>query len=218
VDLKAYTYYKMGFEEVVKELGSDLTKGLTSADANDRLKKYGTNELAKEEEKSLLARIIESFEDLLVRILLIAATISFVIALTGKSPFSELTCTAGDHEEEGITAFVEPFVILLILIANAIISIWQDSNADKALEALKMMQPIKCLVLRDGTWKEEDSIMLVPGDVVRVEVGDRVPADLRVCQLESISLQVEEAPLTGESVSVQKTTKPMSDDAQMLQD
>ena len=169
------------------------------------MEKYGLNQLDKEEDKSLWERIKEAFEDLLVRILLLSAFISFLIALSGG-------------EDEGLTAYVEPFVILLILLINAIIAIYQDSNADKALEALKNMQAIKCKVLRDGVWAEMDSVELVPGDVVEVNIGDCVPADLRVSKLKSISLQVEEAPLTGESVSVQKTIKKMSSDAQLLQD
>jgi len=79
------------------------------------------------------------------------------------------------------------------------------------LEALKEMQAVECKLLRDGVWTIQDSKNLVPGDVVEVNIGDRVPADLRVVHLNSISLQVEEAPLTGESVSVQKTTAPMGD-------
>jgi Ca2+-transporting ATPase len=108
---------------------------------------------------------------------------------------------------------VEPFVILTILVVNSVISIWQDSNADKALEALKEMQAVECRLLRDGQWSVSDSKNLVPGDVVEVRIGDRVPADLRIAELKSVSLQVEEAPLTGESVSVQKTIKPMAADA-----
>lgn len=104
---------------------------------------------------------------MLVRILLLSAIISFIFAVTGDG-------------EEGLTAYVEPFVILLILILNAIVSIWQDANADKALEALKEMQAISCLLLRDGEWRETDSKLLVPGDIVRVKIGDRIPADLRL--------------------------------------
>lgn len=140
-----------------------------------------------------------------MRILLGSAIISFIFAVTGD-------------EEEGLTAYVEPFVILLILVLNAIVSIWQDSNADKALEALKEMQAISCLLLRDGVWKETDSKLLVPGDIVRIKVGDRVPADLRMVQMDSVSLKIEEAPLTGESVSVEKMVKPMEGAAPMLQD
>lgn len=87
-----------------------------------------------------------------------------------------------------MTAYVEPFVILLILIANSVIAIWQDSSADKALEALMEMQAVECLLLRDGKWSVEDSKNLVPGDIVRVRIGDRVPADLRIVKLESVSL------------------------------
>jgi P-type Ca2+ transporter type 2C len=80
------------------------------------------------------------------------------------------------------------------------------------------MQAVECRLLRDGKWSMQDSVNLVPGDIVEVRIGDRVPADLRVAELKSVSLQVEEAPLTGESVSVQKTTNPMSASAQLLQD
>lgn len=80
------------------------------------------------------------------------------------------------------------------------------------------MQAVECMLLRDGQWNVKDSLKLVPGDIVRVKMGDRVPADLRIAELKSISLQVEEAPLTGESVSVQKTIKPMSENAQLLPD
>ena len=85
---------------------------------------------------------------------------------------------------------------------NSVIAVWQDSHADKALEALKQMQALECLLLRDGQWKTHDASKLVPGDVVQIRIGDRVPADMRVAELKSVSLQVEEAPLTGESVSV----------------
>jgi len=87
-------------------------------------------------------------------------------------------------------------------VANAVVSIWQDSNADNALEALKDMQAVECKLLRDRQWTIQDSKNLVPGDVVEVKIGDRVPADVRVAQLVSISLQVDQAPLTGEPISV----------------
>lgn len=99
------------------------------------------------------------------------------------------------------------------MILNAVVSIWQDSNADKALDALKEMQAVECKLLRDGEWKTQNAQLLVPGDIVQIRIGDRVPADIRIAKLDSISLQVEEAPLTGESVSVQKITTPMSQDA-----
>jgi len=98
------------------------------------------------------------------------------------------------------------------------VAIWQDSNADSALDALKEMQAQECLVLRDGSWKTVDAKLIVPGDIVEVKVGECVPADLRVAEIKSIALQVEQAALTGESVSVQKNIQKLSDSAKMLQD
>ena len=99
---------------------------MSSAEFKKRLEQHGPNELDAEEETSLWEKIKEQFEDLLARILLLAATISFVIALLGDG-------------EEGLAAYVEPFVILLILVLNAIVAIYQDNDADSALEALKNM-------------------------------------------------------------------------------
>ena len=129
----------MTVQQAEKHFETDLHKGLTSAEAKKRLDKHGSNELEKEEDKSLWERIMEQFEDTLVQILLAAATISFVIAVMGDG-------------DEGITAFVEPFVILAILIANGIVAIWQDSNADDALEALMNLQALESEVRRDGKW------------------------------------------------------------------
>jgi len=142
---------------------------------------------------------------LLARILLLAATISFIIAITGDG-------------EEGIAAYVEPFVILLILVLNALIAIYQDKDAENALDALKKMQSLECQVKRNGVWKLMDSKDLVPGDIVRVKMGDNIPADIRLIELNSVSLQVEEAPLTGESVSVQKHTDKIVGGSDLLQD
>lgn len=161
--------------------------------------------MEKEEETSLWDKIKEQFEDLLARILLLAATISFLIAVF-------------DDGDEGIAAYVEPFVILLILVLNAMVAIYQDNDADSALEALKDLQATTCTTLRNGTWCSMDSKRLVPGDIVKVVAGDCVPADIRITQLESVSLQVEEAPLTGESVSVQKQTEALKSGGEVLQE
>lgn len=110
-----------------------------------------------------------------MRILLAAATISFVFAVTGDG-------------EEGITAYVEPFVILLILLLNGIVAIWQDSSADNALEALMEMQAPKANVMRNGKLQEIEAKELVPGDLVKIEAGDCVPADLRIVEISSVSL------------------------------
>jgi magnesium-transporting ATPase (P-type) len=127
MDTAKFNYHKMTVDQVLKELKTDVAKGLTKTEAEARLAKYGPNELDAEEDKTLWERIVEQFEDVLVQILLASATISFIIAITGDG-------------DEGLTAYVEPFVILLILVLNAIVAIWQDSNADDAIEALKDMQ------------------------------------------------------------------------------
>lgn len=129
----------MSADDVVKHFGSSTKTGLTNAQVTAAMQQYGSNELEKEEETSLWDKIKEQFEDLLARILLLAATISFVIALAGDG-------------DEGIAAYVEPFVILLILVLNAMVAIYQDNDADSALEALKDMQATSCTALRNGTW------------------------------------------------------------------
>jgi len=106
-----------------------------------------------------------------------------------------------------LAAYVEPFVILLILVLNALVAIYQDQDADSALDALKSMQAQECQVKRNGKWKTMDSKFLVPGDVVRVSIGSNVPADIRLIELNSVSFQIEEAPLTGESISVHKSVE-----------
>ena len=198
-------YHRRTVPDVEKVLESNIAKGLTSQEAERRLEKYGTNELEQEEKESLWEKIKEQFDDYLVKILLVAAVISLIIALT-------------DDKEEGISAYVEPFVILAILIANAAIGIIQDNNADKAIEALMNMQALECKVLRDGKWKTMDSKFLVIGDIVEVHLGDRIPADIRIAELKSISLQIEEASLTGESKSVNKQTEVVYSNSNLLPD
>uniref|UniRef100_A0A672PCF0 Sarcoplasmic/endoplasmic reticulum calcium ATPase 2 n=1 Tax=Sinocyclocheilus grahami TaxID=75366 RepID=A0A672PCF0_SINGR len=157
--------------------------------------------------KSIWELVIEQFEDLLVRILLLAACISFVLAW-----FEE-----GD---ETITAFVEPFVILLILIANAIVGVWQERNAENAIEALKEYEPEMGKVYRQDrkTVQMIKAKEIVPGDIVEVAVGDKVPADIRICAIKSTTLRVDQSILTGESVSVIKHTDPVPDPRAVNQD
>ena len=193
----------MGVKEVISHFKSSPTQGLTDAEAKKRLEEYGPNQLEDDEEESIWEKIKESFEDLLARILLLAAFISFVIALF-------------DGKDEGIGAYVEPFVILLILILNAVVSIYQDMDAESALDALKQMSTTDCRVLRDGQWTTMKSEDLVPGDIVQVKTGDSVPADVRIIELNSVSLQVEEAPLTGESVSVSKQIETLQSGGEIL--
>eukprot|EP01006_Ploeotia_vitrea_P046954 TRINITY_DN67074_c8_g1_i1.p1 TRINITY_DN67074_c8_g1~~TRINITY_DN67074_c8_g1_i1.p1 ORF type:complete len:1023 (-),score=153.41 TRINITY_DN67074_c8_g1_i1:1721-4720(-) len=178
--------------EVCKLLGVDHTKGLTEEQVNERRAKFGFNETPAPPKTPYWELILAQFEDLLVRILLAAAIISFVLACF-------------EEGEESTTAFVEPFVILLILICNAIVGVWQESNAEAAIEALKKYISTNSVVLRDGDRpKTIPARELVPGDIIKVVVGDQIPADCRVLELNSTTLRVDQSILTGESVSIMK--------------
>ncbi|CAG6022056.1 unnamed protein product, partial [Menidia menidia] len=194
-------------EEVLGFFGVNESTGLSCEQLRKNRDKWGPNELPAEEGKSLWELVLEQFEDLLVRILLLAACISFTLAWF--------------EEGEGtITAFVEPFVILLILIANAIVGVWQERNAENAIEALKEYEPEMGKVYR----QDKKSVQrvkardIVPGDIVEVAVGDKVPADIRLTSIRSTTLRVDQSILTGESVSVLKHTDPVPDPRAVNQD
>ncbi|XP_043959184.1 ATPase sarcoplasmic/endoplasmic reticulum Ca2+ transporting 1, like isoform X2 [Gambusia affinis] len=186
--------------ECLSYFGVNENVGLSPDQVKKSLEKYGFNELPAEEGKSIWELIIEQFEDLLVRILLLAACISFVLAWF-------------EEGEETVTAFVEPFVILLILIANAVVGVWQERNAESAIEALKEYEPEMGKVYRSDR-KSVQRIKareIVPGDIVEVSVGDKVPADIRIVSIKSTTLRVDQSILTGESVSVIKHTEAVPD-------
>ncbi|XP_065663650.1 sarcoplasmic/endoplasmic reticulum calcium ATPase 2 isoform X2 [Hydra vulgaris] len=189
--LKAY--------EVKEEFGLDNTT------VKKRLEKYGLNELPAEESKSLWKMVLEQFEDLLVRILLLAAAISFILAFF-------------EDGEDQLTAFVEPFVILVILILNAVMGVWQERNAESAIEALKEYEPDEAKVMREGEIKVIRAKFLVPGDIVYVSVGDKVPADIRITKIKSTVIRIDQSILTGESVSVVKFTEAVPDKRATNQD
>lgn len=198
------------YKETQDYFNTDPERGLSLDQVKKNQDKYGPNELPAEEGKTLLQLIIEQFDDLLVKILLLAAIISFVLAL-----FEE-------HEDESsqVTAFVEPFVILLILIANAVVGVWQERNAESAIEALKEYEPEMGKVVRQdkaGVQKVK-AREIVPGDIVEVSVGDKVPADTRLIKIYSTTLRVDQSILTGESVSVIKHTDAIPDPRAVNQD
>ncbi|XP_056313920.1 LOW QUALITY PROTEIN: sarcoplasmic/endoplasmic reticulum calcium ATPase 1 [Danio aesculapii] len=193
--------------EVLANFGVNENTGLTLEQVKNNFEKYGPNELPAEEGKSLWELVVEQFEDLLVRILLLAACVSFVLALF-------------EEGEESTTAFVEPIVILLILVANAVIGVWQERNAENAIEALKEYEPEMGKVYRMNRTavqriKARD---IVPGDIVEISVGDKVPADIRITSIKSTTLRVDQSILTGESVSVIKHTDPVPDPRAVNQD
>ncbi|RIB04097.1 calcium-transporting ATPase [Gigaspora rosea] len=192
-------------EEVLDFFKVDINRGLTEDQVRENETKFGKNEIPQEEPTPLLELILEQFKDQLVIILLISAAISFILALLE------------DSDEQG-TAFVEPIVILLILIANATVGVIQETNAEKAIEALREYSPDEAKVLRDGHLSKLHASDLVPGDIIDVAVGDKVPADCRVLKVHSSALRVDQAIFTGESVSVNKDTRPVKDQQAVKQD
>ena len=174
-------FYTQGVEEVLKSLDTSVD-GLSTAQAKERLDAYGYNELDEGEKRSLLSKFIDQFKDLMIIILLVAAALSII--------------TEGRH---GLT---DTCIIFAVVVLNAAFGVYQEGQAEAAIEALKNMSSPMARVRRDGNVVEIDSRELVPGDIVLLEAGDVVPADMRL--IEAASLKIEEAALTGESVPVEK--------------
>ncbi|HEL0023409.1 cation-translocating P-type ATPase [Streptococcus equi subsp. zooepidemicus] len=174
-------FYTQSEETVLAQLESSR-KGLTSAEAQQRLAAYGRNELDEGEKRSLFMKFLDQFKDLMIIILVAAAFLSVVT--------------------EGMEGLTDAIIILAVVILNAAFGVYQEGQAEAAIEALKSMSSPLARVRRDGHVIEVDSKELVPGDIVLLEAGDVVPADMRL--LEVNSLKIEEAALTGESVPVEK--------------
>ena len=189
-------YFSSKAEQVLQSLQTDPAQGLSAAEAARRLEQHGANVLREKKKKTNLQRFLDQFKDVMILILIAAAIVSFVIA-----------CIEGNPGE-----FFEPALILLIVILNAVMGMLQESKAEKALDALKSMSAPHARVLRDGTEQIVDAASLVPGDIIRLEAGDFVPADARL--LHSAGLKSEESALTGESVPSEKDAQePVSADA-----
>jgi Ca2+-transporting ATPase len=187
-------------QDVLQELHSDRTAGLTENQVQDIRRQYGENKLREKKKKTNLQRFLDQFKDVMILILIAAAIISFAIA-----------CVEGEPKE-----FFEPALILLIVILNAIMGVMQESKAEKALDALKNLSAPHARVIRDGEEKVIDAVELVPGDIIRLEAGDFIPADARL--LQSVSLKSEESALTGESVPSEKDATIIVDEKAPLGD
>ncbi len=172
-------WFQKNKQDLISDLNTDLEKGLTQDEAKNRLQEYGLNELKEEAKQSMLSKVIAQFKDFLILILIGASIISFMV---------------GEK--------VDAAVIIAIVVVNAVLGLYQEGKAEKALEALKKMSAPNAKVLRDGNASVVPANTLVPGDIVILETGDIIPADLRL--IESSNLKVEEASLTGESVPVEK--------------
>ena len=178
-------------EELLRQQASDPQMGLTEDEAQRRLQKYGENRLKGKKKKSLAVKFLEQFRDAMVLILLGAAAVSFAVALS----------------EHNSAAFFEPLLILLIVAVNAVMGVVQENRAERSLEALMGMAAPHARVVRDGQERIADAACLVPGDVIRLEAGDFIPADARL--LVSSSLKAEESALTGESLPAEKDAEAL---------
>ncbi|MBO5714586.1 MAG: HAD-IC family P-type ATPase, partial [Clostridia bacterium] len=178
-------------KDVMNWLNTNEVQGLSSSQVQENFEKFGPNKLQEKKKKSLVARFLEQFKDVMIIILLIAAAISLGVAIY-------------DGLKHGFNAIemIEPFLILAIVLINAIMGVVQESKAEKALDALKNMSAPHARVIRDGVEKIIPSSQLVPGDIIKLEAGDFVPADARL--IKSVNLKSEESALTGESVPSDK--------------
>nr|WP_075573662.1 cation-translocating P-type ATPase [Ezakiella massiliensis] len=186
-------YHNQRSIDVLKELDSMATDGLSSSEAKQRLEKYGLNEFQDKKRKTFLQKFIDQFKDFMIIILIAAAIISIA---------------AGER--------VDAIVILAIVILNAFLSIYQEGQAEKSLESLKQMSAPEAKVIRDGKKTVVPARELVPGDIVILEAGDIIPADLRL--FTSSNLKVDESSLTGESVAVEKNSEAILDNNATLGD
>lgn len=180
-------WFNVSVEDVNREVKTDLNKGLSTEEVDERLQEYGSNQLPEKEKKSELAKFFSHFDDILIYILLAAAVVTLVLG----------------H-------YVDTVVILLVAVINALIGYVQENKAEKALEGIKEMLSLQATVLRNGKREDIESADLVPGDVVLLKAGDKVPADIRLVQADR--LNVEESPLTGESTSVEKQTEVLPEE------
>ena len=186
------TWFNKSIEETSKILETDVQKGLSTEQVKEKQKEYGLNELKAKKKKSLFVKFLEQFKDFMIIILIIAAIISGIV---------------GVAEGEGIT---DTIIILIVVVVNAIIGVAQENKAEKSLEALQKLSSHASKVIRDGNLVVIPAKELVPGDIVVLETGDYIAADLRL--IEAVNLKVQESSLTGESVPVEKTTETMKEE------
>lgn len=192
-------------ERVLEALGTQAQTGLSAAQVAEKRKTYGENRLREKKKKTMLQRFFDQFKDVMILILIAAALVSFGVIVYEKN-WGEL---------------FEPALILIIVVVNAIMGVMQESKAEKALDALKNLSAPHARVLREEKELVIDAAELVPGDVIRLEAGDFIPADARL--LQSVSLKSEESALTGESVPSEKDAlaevaadAPLGDRANMV--
>lgn len=177
-------WYNLSAEETIKKLDSNEESGLTEKEVLHRKEKYGLNQLAEGKRTPLIVKFIEQFKDFMIIVLIIASIISGVV---------------GHLQGEGIT---DSIIIMIVVILNAIIGVAQENKAEKSLDALKKLSSYSAKVIREGALQVIPAKEIVVGDIVILETGDYIPADIRV--IEAFNLKAQESALTGESVPVDK--------------
>ena len=187
-------------EDVLNHFETDVASGLNDGQVATKRMKYGKNKLREKKKKTTMQRFIDQFKDVMILILIAAAIVSFVVICM----------------EQNWGELFEPALIVLIVIVNAIMGVMQESKAEKALDALKNMSAPHARVIRNGKEMVIDADELVPGDIIKIEAGDFVPADARL--ITSASLKSEESALTGESVPSEKNATDVIDEKAALGD
>ena len=178
-------WHTLTIEETRKSLKTNLEKGIRDEEVERRKNKYGSNELVEKNKTSIFVKFLNQFKDFMIVILIFAAVISAGLAFI-----------------EGTNEYIDSIIIVVIVILNSIMGVIQEEKAEKSLEALKKMSAPTCKVKRNGKITQIESKDLVPGDVVYIETGSYVPADIRL--IDSHNLKVEESALTGETIPVIK--------------
>jgi P-type Ca2+ transporter type 2C len=181
-------WHSMDAADALKAVESDMEKGLTGDEVRQRLEQYGRNKLPEGKKRSAWMRLLEQFHNVLIYVLIVAAVITALM----------------DH-------WIDTWVILAVVIINALIGFIQEGKAEKALESIRKMLSLEAVVLRDGQKTTVAAEELVPGDIVQIKSGDKIPADMRLVRAKD--LRIEESPLTGESVPVEKETGVADEDA-----
>ena len=188
-------WYNLSSEEIESKLNSNLETGLDDQEIISKQEKYGFNEITSKKKKSIFIKFLEQFKDFMIIVLLIAAIISGII---------------GEINGEGMS---DTIIILIVVIANAIIGVFQEYKAEKSLEALKKLSSHTAKVIRNGKLVTVESRELVIGDIVIMEAGDYIPADIRI--IESMNLKTQESTLTGESVPIEKIAETIDNNTQL---
>ena len=184
------TWHANSSDQVIQKLGSNAESGLAPAEVTSRTQKYGANRLPAAGQRGPLKRFLAQINNVLIYVL-IAAGVGKILL--------------GEHLDAGI--------IFAVVLINALLGFVQEGKAEKALDSIRNMLSPEAMTLRDGKSRMIPSEELVPGDVVLLQSGDKIPADLRLIEVKN--LRVEEAPLTGESLPVEKTSEPVAENAQI---